>query len=141
MNEYQFSDLKIGQEDSFEVQVTKDMEDCFRELTGDINPLHRDDSFARNIGDGKFRGHVVFGMLTASFYSTLVGVYLPGKNSLIHSLDIKFQKPVYVGDRLIVHGKVIDKQDGLKLIRVKAVIKNEKNESVSGAAIKILVLE
>lgn len=140
MNEYRFSDLKIGQAESFEVQVTKEMEDRFREITGDINPLHRDDSFARDIGDGKFNGHVVFGMLTASFYSTLAGVWLPGKNSLIHSLDIKFQKPVYAGDKLVVRGEVIDKQDELKLIRVKAVIRNEKNESVSKAEMKILVM-
>lgn len=141
MNEYRYEDLKIGQTESFEIQVTEDMEERFRELTGDINPLHRDDSFARDIGEGKFKGHVTFGMLTASFYSTLAGVYLPGKNSLIHSLDIKFQKPVYAGDKLVVSGEVVDKQDGLKLIQVKAVIRNERNESVSRAAIKILVLK
>ena len=141
MNEYQYEDLKIGQAESFEIQVTEEMEERFRELTGDINPLHRDDSFAKDIGEGKFKGHVVFGMLTASFYSTLAGVYLPGKNSLIHSLDIKFQKPVYAGDKLTVCGEVADKQDGLKLIQVKAVIKNERNESVSKASIKILVLK
>lgn len=140
MNEYRFEDLKAGQAESFEVLVTKDMEDRFRELTGDINPLHRDDSFARGVGDGKFSGHVVFGMLTASFYSTLAGVYLPGKYSLIHSLDIKFQKPVYAGDKLTVRGEVADKQEGLRLILVKAVIKNERNESVSKAEMKILVL-
>ncbi len=140
MNEYRFSDLKIGQVESFEVQVTEDMENHFRELTGDIHPLHRDDAFARDVGGGKFKGHVVFGMLTASFYSTLAGVYLPGKNSLIHSLDIKFQKPVYAGDKLTVRGEVVDKQDELKLIQVKAVIKNQDNESVSKAAIKILVM-
>lgn len=141
MNEYRYEDLKIGQTESFEIQVTEDMEERFRELTGDINPLHRDDSFARDIGEGKFKGHVTFGMLTASFYSTLAGVYLPGKNSLIHSLDIKFQKPVYAEDKLVVSGEVVDKQDGLKLIQVKAVIRNERNESVSRAAIKILVLK
>lgn len=141
MNEYRYEDLKIGQTESFEIQVTEDMEERFRELTGDINPLHRDDSFARDIGEGKFKSHVTFGMLTASFYSTLAGVYLPGKNSLIHSLDIKFQKPVYAGDKLVVSGEVVDKQDGLKLIQVKAVIRNERNESVSRAAIKILVLK
>lgn len=141
MNEYRYEDLKIGQAESFEIQVTEDMENHFRELTGDIHPLHRDDSFARNVGGGKFKGHVVFGMLTASFYSTLAGVYLPGKNSLIHSLDIKFQKPVYAGDKLVVRGEVVDKQDGLKLIQVKAVIKNQNKESVSKAAIKILVME
>jgi len=77
------------------------MEDTFRVITGDDNPLHRDDEFAREIGGGKFRSHASFGMLTASLYSTIAGMYLPGKYSLIHSFDeISFLKPVFAGDVL-----------------------------------------
>ena len=141
MNEYEFSDLEIGQTKSFEVVITKDMENIFRKLTGDINPLHQDDGYAKQIGNGKFEGHVCFGMLTASFYSTLAGVHLPGKYSLIHSLDIKFQKPVYAGDNLIVTGIITDKQEGLNLVQIKAEIKNQKLQSVSKAAIKVLCLK
>lgn len=140
MNEYIFSELAVGHVESFEVTITKEMEDSFRNMTGDINPLHQDDEFARKIGNGKFDSHVCFGMLTASFYSTLAGVYLPGKHSLIHSLDIKFQKPVYAGDKLIITGEIVDKQDELKLIHVKAGIKNQKSQSVSKAAMKVLCL-
>lgn len=141
MNKYVFSELTVGHTESFEVVVTKEMEDAFRSITGDLNPLHQDDVFARQAGNGKFKGHVCFGMLTASFYSTLAGVYLPGEHSLIHSLDIKFQKPVYAGDKLVVTGEIADKEDGLKLILVKAQIKNQRAQSVSKAAIKILCLE
>lgn len=140
MNEYRFCDLKIGQTECFEVTVTKEMEDAFRKITGDTNPLHQSDDFAMEIGQGKFNGHVAFGMLTASFYSTLAGVYLPGKNSLIHSLDIKFQKPVYAGDKLTVSGEIVNKQDELKLIQIKAVIKNERQQNVSKADMKVLVM-
>lgn len=141
MNEYEFSVLKLGQTESFEVVITKDMENVFRMLTGDINPLHQDDEYAKQIGNGKFEEHVCFGMLTASFYSTLAGVYLPGKYSLLHSLDIKFQKPVYVGDNLIVTGEITDKQEGLNLIQIKAEIKNQKSQSVSKAVIKVICLK
>lgn len=108
-------------------------------MTGDVNPLHSSDDFAEEIGSGKFRSHVTIGMLTASFYSTLAGVYLPGKYSLIHSLDIKFQKPVYVGDKLIVSGEIVSKQDELKLIQIKATIK-KNSQNVSKADIKVLVI-
>lgn len=141
MNEYVFSELTVGYAESFEVIVTKEMEDSFRRITGDINPLHQDDAFACQTGNGRFKGHVCFGMLTASFYSTLAGVYLPGKHSLIHSLDIKFQKPVYVGDKLTVTGEIANKQEGLNLIIIKADIKNQKLQSVSKATIKVLCLE
>lgn len=141
MNEYVYTELIVGHTESFEVVVTKQMEDAFRNITGDFNPLHQDDAFACQAGNGKFKGHVCFGMLTASFYSTLAGVYLPGKNSLIHSLDIKFQKPVYAGDKLTVTGEIADKEDGLKLILVKAQIKNQRAQSVSKATINIICME
>lgn len=141
MNSYQFSDLYIGQTESFTIMITEQMEDSFRKITGDINPLHEDDEFAKMVGNNKFPSHVSFGMLTASFYSTLAGVYLPGKYSLIHSLNIKFQKPVFAGDHLMVCGKIVDKQDELKLIEVKVTMKNQNAQVVSKADMKILVMK
>ena len=141
MNEFTFSQLDVGHKEEFTVQITKEMEDAFRQITGDVNPLHQDDAFAVQTGGGRFRSHVSFGMLTASFYSTLAGVYLPGKYSLIHSLSIKFQKPVFAGDTLTVVGEIIDKQDELKLIQIKAVIKNQRAQSVSKADMKVLVMK
>lgn len=141
MNEYLYSELYIGKKEDFTVQVTKDLEDSFRVMTGDLNPLHQDDVFAEEIGNGRFRSHVTFGMLTASFYSTLAGVYIPGKYSLIHSLEIKFQKPVYMGDKLTVSGEIVNKQDELKLIQIKATIKNQNSQNVSKADMKVLVMK
>lgn len=105
MNEYLISEIDVGMTVSFKKVVTKEMEDSFRVISGDDNPLHRDDLFAREISDGRYKTHVTFGMLTASLYSTLAGMYLPGKYSLIHSFDeLSFLKPVFVGDILTVNG-------------------------------------
>ena len=141
MNEFSFQELYYGQSESFRVTVTKELEDSFRMMTGDVNPLHLNDDFAQEVGNGKFRSHVTFGMLTASFYSTLIGVYLPGKYSLIHSLDIKFQKPVFMGDELTVMGEVTGLQEELKLIQIRATIKNQMSQKVSQADIKVLVMK
>lgn len=141
MNAYQFSDIQIGMKESFFHQVTEDQEKAFRIITGDINPLHKDDNFAIDVGEGRFTKHVTFGMLTASFYSTLAGVYLPGRYSLIHSLEIKFQKPVYVGDILKITGTVEKVQNELKLLEIKAVIENQNGKCVSKANMKVLVLK
>ena len=141
MNTYCFSEVFVGQKESFEVTITEETEKCFRNLTGDCNPLHHDDAFACEIGDGRFKSHVIFGMLTASYYSTLAGVYLPGKYSLIHSMNIKFQKPVYPGDTLTISGEITDKQEELKLIQVKGTIRNQNGQNVSKADMKVLVLK
>ncbi len=142
MREYKFAELSVGMKESFEKEITPEMEHAFRDISGDDNPLHRDDAFARETGNGKFPQHAVFGMLTASFYSTMAGMYLPGKYSLIHSFDeISFLKPVFTGDILTVTGEVTEKEEGMGLIRLKVMIRNQKNQLVSRARMKVLVLK
>ena len=103
MNTLRWSDLSVGLSDAFEVTVTAAMMDRFRQDSGDLNPLHADAEYARSRG---FDDVVVFGLLTASFYSTLVGVYLPGKHVLLHGVSVDFQRPVYPGTRLRVSGEI-----------------------------------
>ena len=119
-------------------RVDQKEQDSFSNITGDVNPLHRDVAFAKKKG---YEDCVVFGMLTASYYSTLAGVYLPGENSLIHGVDAKFLKPVFVGDTLTVEGKVSEKNDTYKLLIIKASIRNQDGEKVSRATIRVGVLE
>ena len=142
MNEYTLDELKIGDSAEFTKTITEEMEDSFRAITGDENPLHKDDEFAAQIGKGKFDSHVAFGMLTASLLSTMAGMYLPGKYSLIHSIDeISFRAPVYAGDKLTVKGEITDINYDLKLIVVKVLINNQNKKTVSKAKMKIIVLK
>ncbi len=89
MNEYTIERIQVGMSASFKKLITKEMEDSFRMITGDENPLHKDDSFALEISGGNFKGHAAFGMLTASFYSTVAGMYLPG-NIVSYIVLMKF---------------------------------------------------
>jgi acyl dehydratase len=142
MNRYSLSEIQIGMTATFSRKVTTEMENAFRLISGDENPLHKDDRFAVNISNGKYRGHVSFGMLTASLYSTMAGMYLPGQNSLIHSFDeLSFVRPVYAGDVLTVTGEVIDRDESLSLIRLKVIIRNQDNKVVSRAKMKVLVMK
>ena len=142
MNEYTLAEIEVGMKAVFHKTITKEMEDAFRVISGDENPLHKDDTFALEISNGKFPGHAAFGMLTASLYSTVAGMYLPGKYSLIHSFEeLSFTKPVFVGDDLTVEAEVTDKEIALKLIRLKVTIKNQDNKPVSKAKMKVLVMK
>ena len=125
MNEYKYEDIQIGDEESFDVEVTKEMLDSFKDITGDINPLHSDDEYAKEQG---FDAKVAYGMLSASFLSTLAGVYMPGKYSLIQNVSVEFPRPVFVGEKLTITGKVTEKNDVFKFIVLKVLIKNEKGE-------------
>ena len=134
MNEYRYEDIRIGHKESFTVTLTEEMMASFKDITKDVNPLHNDEEYARSKGH---RGRVAFGMLTASFLSTLAGVYLPGKRSLIHEVKIKFAKPVYIGDTLTVEGIVEEKNDTYSLLMVKVTIRNGDGDKVCRAKMQI----
>ncbi len=127
MNEYTYEEIKTGHKESFTVTVTKEMMDSFLAVTNDVNPLHNDEDYAKQHGHP---GRVVYGMLTASLLSTLAGVYLPGKRSLIHEVKVKFAKPVYIGDTLTVEGVVEEKHDVYSLLMIKATIRNQNGDKV-----------
>lgn len=134
MNTYSYEEISIGQKESFSVTITEEMQDAFRGITSDVNPLHADEDYAQNKGH---KGRVVFGMLTTSFLSTLAGVYLPGRYSLIHSVEIKLRKPVYIGDTLLIEGEVTDKSDAVSVITVKFTMTNGDGVKVSKGTMQI----
>ena len=138
MNEYKFSDIEIGLGESFEVKIDTSKMDKFLDISNDINPLHVDSNYAKKKG---FPNRVAYGLLTSSFYSTLVGVYLPGKYCILQGIDIQFSKPVYIGDALKISGKVSYINEAYKQIEIKAFITNQNNEKVSKATIKTGVLD
>lgn len=137
MNRYYYEDLTIGMKETFTVQITDEMFDSFYEITGDDNPLHRDEVFAKDHG---FDGKVCYGMLTASFLSTLAGVYLPGERSLIQAVEVKFAKPVYAGDILTVEGEIEELNDTVKQVVLKFSVINHKGIKVLRGRMKVGVL-
>jgi len=73
-------------------------------------------------------------MLTASFFSTLVGVYLPGKNCLFQECkDIRFHSPVFIGDTLKITGQVVEIDNRFNRITLKANIRNQEEKKVCSA--------
>lgn len=138
MNEYKFTDLKVGLTEEFEFEVTAEKVDLFRKLSGDYNSLHLDANFAREHG---FKDQVVYGMLSASLISTLGGVYLPGKYCLIQQIETKFLAPVFVGDILTVLGKVIELNDTVQRAIIKIEMRNQNNQKVVKAKLDVGFLE
>ena len=139
MREYKLKDIYKGLCESFEVKITPELENKFRDITQDLNLLHIDDEFANEILGGN-KGHAAFGMLTASFLSTLAGMYLPGRYSLIHSVEVSFIKPVYAGEVLIIKGVVDEIYEELRMIKLKVNI-CRLDEVVCKAKMKVLVMK
>ena len=133
MNHYRLADLTPGVTESFTVTITEEMMAQFYAITGDNSPIHMDADYA--VGRG-YPGRVVYGMLGASFLSTLAGVYLPGEHCLLHGVDLKFAKPIFIGDTLTVTGVVDEVNDTFREITIKASIVNQDGKKVTRAVIR-----
>lgn len=132
MNKYCINSIKIGLKQQFVADITQEKLNAFTFLSGDINPLHTNEEHAKKRGHP---GVVVYGMMTASLYSTLVGVYLPGKNALLQDIETRFSRPVFIGDILSIEGEVVEVHKTLKRIEIKATIRNQHGKIVSRARI------
>ena len=130
MNHYTMADLHVGMKESFLVKITQEQQDMFTKMSGDLNPMHLNKEECLR---GGYRDRLVYGMLTASYYSTLVGVYLPGEKCLFHSCDVEWPAPVYVGDTLTVTGIVKEIDADFHRIHIKAFIRNQDGIKVSRA--------
>lgn len=138
MNAYTLKDIHAGLSAQFSVTVTEQMLDSFLTLSGDNNPFHVDAHYAKEKG---FQGRVAYGMLTSSFYSKLIGVYLPGKYALLQGIEISFHNPVYVGDVLAVSGEISYISEAYKQIEIIGHIRNQDKKLISKAKIKVGVNE
>src|SRR5215470_11501813 len=91
-------DLTIGQSASYSRTITEADIQQFGAVSGDLNPLHFDEEYARTT---LFKGRIAHGMLSASFLSTVLGTQLPGAGSIFLSATIRFKAPVRIGDTVV----------------------------------------
>lgn len=132
-NSYTFDEMTEGRTEQFTVTVTPEMMEHFYAITGDCSPIHMNAEYAAGRG---YPGRVVYGMLGASMVSTLAGVYLPGEHCLLHQVDSKFAKPVFIGDTLTVSGKVTERSEAFREVTVKFTITNQDGKKVTRGTYK-----
>ena len=95
---YYIDELKPGMSESFAKTVSERDIDLFGEVSGDINPVHFDETFARGT---IFKGRIAHGVLSASYISTVLGMKMPGPGTIFMSLTTHFKAPVRIGDTVV----------------------------------------
>jgi 3-hydroxybutyryl-CoA dehydratase len=93
-----YEDLQLGQSASMEKTVTERDVQAFAEATGDLNPVHFDEDYARTT---IFRGRVAHGALSIGFISAVIGMKLPGAGTIFVSAHTEFKAPVRIGDHVV----------------------------------------
>jgi 3-hydroxybutyryl-CoA dehydratase len=104
-------DLSVGQRAGFDALITGEDIDAFAALSGDASPLHLDASFARARG---FGDRVVHGAHLLALASRLVGMYLPGRNALLLTVNAAFVMPVPPDTRVTVSGVIEQLSDTVR---------------------------
>jgi 3-hydroxybutyryl-CoA dehydratase len=102
---YYIDDLKPGMSESFEKTVTERDVELFGEVSGDMNPVHFDEEFARKT---IFRGRIAHGVLCLSYMSTVLGMKMPGPGTIFMSASSRFKAPVRIGDTVVTTCTVKD---------------------------------
>ena len=135
-NSINFKEITIGYSKKFTVKITSKMLEDFAILSGDYNPLHMDSEYAEKT---QFKKQVCHGMLLTSFFSRLIGMYIPGKNALYFSQTVNFRSPCFVEDIVTVTGEVTEKRETTKMITVKTEIYNQNNICLVNGIGKVIV--
>jgi len=122
-----FDDLKTGQKASLIKTITEDDLSHFIAITGDMNPLHVDATFAEKTFFGQRIAH---GMLSASLFSTMVGMHIPGFGAIYKSQTLEFLRPVFIGDTLCAWFEIIGIDRGKEEVEIKSWIENQDGNNV-----------
>lgn len=133
-----YDEIQIGDTASFAKTVTEADIHGFSAITGDFNPIHVDEVYATTSTLGrKTGGRIAQGMLSASLFSTLVGMYIPGKGALYVSQTCNFLKPVKIGDTIRAECTVLEKMEKGR-IRMRTTCTNHRGDLViDGEAVAI----
>ena len=87
-------ELKVGDTAKFSKTVSESDIYLFAGVTGDLNPAHVNEEYAK---DTFFKNRIAHGMLSASFISTVIGTMLPGPGSVYMRQEVNFLAPVKIG--------------------------------------------
>ena len=131
-----FNEIVVGETASFSHRISEENIATFVRLSGDENPLHIDEEYARQT---KLGGKVVHGLFLAALVSRLIGVYLPGKRSLLLFTEFRFKAPARIADTVKVEGRIIAKSPATRVVEVAVEVKKDSINLLEGV-IKVQVL-
>lgn len=128
--------FKVG--DSAEITKTIEQADidAFAGVTGDHNPVHVDEEFAKST---RFGRRIAHGMLTASLISSVLANKLPGEGSVYLGQTLQFVAPVFPGDEVTARVTVKEIREDKPILKLETTCINQRNEIVIRGEATVLV--
>jgi Acyl dehydratase len=127
-----FDEIQIGDTASLERTLTRKDIDLFAVMSGDVNPAHVDEEFARS---DIFKELIAHGMWGGALISTLLGTKLPGPGTIYLGQTLRFRRPVTLGDKITVSVRATAKEEQKRRVTFDCQCVNQHGEIViSGMA-------
>ncbi len=128
---YYLDEIKIGMFAESTMVVSAEKIDAFAELSGDFNPIHVDEEFAKTT---MFGGRIAHGALSASLISAILGNDLPGPGAIFVELNMRFRRPAMMGDEVIARAEVVDINERTGRVKMKVSCSVNGKQIIRGDA-------
>jgi len=130
--ERSFDSIVVGEESSVERMIRAEDIEVFRGLSGgDRSPIHTDVAYAQAHG---FKDRLAYGAMLGALLSELIGMQLPGRNSMCVTQSFEFKKPFYAGDTLKLTGIVSSKSAATQLVELSITVTRGGEAIAAGSA-------
>jgi 3-hydroxybutyryl-CoA dehydratase len=130
-----FDEIQIGETASFTKTITETDVYLFAGISGDFNPLHVNEEYAKT---SPFKTRIAHGGLAASLLANVLGMKLPGLGTVALEVTQKFRNAVYFGDTVTVAVTVSKKIERMKVIEMNILWSNQRGETVSKGSCRVL---
>lgn len=130
-----YDELNIGDSATFEKTLTEKELVLFAAVSGDVNPVHLDEAFAKT---SMFGERIAHGMWSGSLISAALATVLPGPGTIYLGQELSFRRPVKLGDTLTVTLVVKDKMDSKKMVELDCLVTNQNGEKVVLGVAKVI---
>lgn len=121
------SEIAMGDFAEFSKTIAETDIYLFAGLTGDLNPAHIDEEYARNTF---FKTRIAHGVLQAGFISAAIGMQLPGPGTIYIRQELNFLAPVHIGDTITARVEVSEINQEKNRVILKTTCRNQNRETV-----------
>ena len=128
LDNFTYDEISVGQTATYSKTVTDRDIRLFAVISGDVNPVHLDEDYARTT---PFQGRIAHGMITGALVSAALALKLPGPGTIYLGQNLSFRKPVYIGDTLTVALEVTEKRDDKRFIAIGCEVANQDGKVVA----------
>ena len=121
-NNITIDDMHVDMEVKSKRIITETDINDFAKISGDFNPIHVDEEYAKKT---RYKKKIAHGLMSASFFSALFGTKLPGSGCVYTSQSLRFKRPIFVGDEVntIIKIKSIDKEQSKIVFTTQCIVK------------------